>query len=79
MWIYNLLDIALTITEAAIFYEIILFFCKTCRLKIVISRMIPTVVYAIAVVIITFFMDIGAYRIFILLALTTVSWCPTYK
>ena len=79
MWIYNLLDVALTITEAAIVYEIILFFCKTCRLKKVISRMIPPVVYAIAVVIITFFMDIGAYRIFILLALMVVLVLLCYK
>lgn len=66
MWIYNLLDVALTITEAAIFYVIILFFCKTCRFKKVISRMIPPVIYAAVVVIITFFTDIGASRIFIL-------------
>ena len=79
MWIYNLLDVALTITEAAIFYEIILFFCKTCRFKKVISRMIPPVVYAIVVVIITFFMDIGAYRIIILLALMVVLVLLCYK
>ena len=79
MWIYNLLDVALTITEAAIFYVIILFFCKTCRFKKVISRMIPPVVYVIAVVIITFFMDIGAYRIFILLALMVVLVLLCYK
>ena len=79
MWIYNLLDVALTITEAAIFYEIILFFCKTCRLKKVISRMIPPVVFAIVVVIITFFMDIGAYRIIIILALMVVLVLLCYK
>lgn len=79
MWIYNLLDVALTITEAAIFYEIILFFCKTCRLKKVISRMIPPVVFAIVVVIITFFMDIGAYRIIITLALMVVLVLLCYK
>lgn len=79
MWIYNLLDVALTITEAAIFYEIILFFCKTCRLKKVISRMIPPVVFAIVVVIITFFMDIGAYRIIIMLALMVVLVLLCYK
>ena len=79
MWIYNLLDVALTITEAAIFYVIILFFCKTCRFKKVISRMIPPVVYAIVVVIITFFMDIGAYRIIILLALMVVLVLLCYK
>ena len=79
MWIYNLLDVALTIMETAIFYVIILFFCKTCRFKKVISRMIPPVVYVIAVVIITFFMDIGAYRIFILLALMVVLVLLCYK
>ena len=66
MWIYNLLDVALTVTEAAIFQVIILFFCKTCRFKKVISRMIPPVIYAAVVVMITFFTDIGASRIFIL-------------
>lgn len=79
MWIYNLLDVALTIMEAAIFYVIILFFCKTCRFKKVISRMIPPVIYIIATVIITFFMDIGAYRIFILLALMVVLVLLCYK
>ena len=79
MWIYNLLDVALTIMETAIFYVIILFFCKPCRFKKVISRMIPPVVYVIAVVIITFFMDIGAYRIFILLALMVVLVLLCYK
>jgi hypothetical protein len=64
--------------ETAIFYVIILF-CKTCRFKKVISRMIPPVVYVIAVVIITFFMDIGAYRIFILLALMVVLVLLCYK
>lgn len=79
MWIYNLLDVALTIMEAAIFYVIILFFCKICRFKKVISRMIPPVIYIISTVIITFFMDIGAYRIFILLALMVVLVLLCYK
>lgn len=79
IWLYNFLDAALTITEAAIFYEIILFFCKTCRLKKVISRMIPPVVYAIVVAIMTFFMDIGAYRIIIIVALMVVLVLLCYK
>ena len=79
MWIYNLLDVALTITEAAIFYVIILFFCKTCRFKKVISRMIPPVIYAAIVVIITFFTDIRASRIFILSASMVVLVLLCYK
>ena len=79
MWIYNLLDVALTITEAAIFQVIILFFCKTCRFKKVISRMIPPVIYAAVVVMITFFTDIGASRIFILSASMVVLVLLCYK
>ena len=79
MWIYNLLDVTLTITEAAIFYVIILFFCKTCRFKKVISRMIPPVIYAAVVVIITFFTDIGASRIFILSVSMVVLVLLCYK
>ena len=69
MWLYNLLDILATITEAAIFYVITLCFCKTCRFQKVISRIIPPVIYAMAVIVMTFFVDIGAYRLFVLLAL----------
>lgn len=79
MWIYNLLDVALTVTEAAIFQVIILFFCKTCRFKKVISRMIPPVIYAAVVVMITFFTDIGASRIFILSASMVVLVLLCYK
>ena len=69
MWLYNLLDIVATITEAAIFYVMTLCFCKTCRFQKVISRIIPPVVYAMAVIVMTFFVDIGAYRLFVLPAL----------
>ena len=69
MWLYNLLDIVATITEAAIFYGMTLCFCKTCRFQKVISRIIPPVVYAMAVIVMTFFVDMGAYRLFVLLAL----------
>ena len=69
MWLYNLLDIVATITEAAIFYVMTLCFCKTCRFQKVISRIIPPVVYAMAVIVMTFLVDIGAYRLFVLLAL----------
>lgn len=79
MWIYNLLDVALTITEAAIFYVIILFFCKTCRFKKAISRVIPPVIYAAVVFRITFFTEIGASRIFILSASMVVLVLLCYK
>ena len=79
MWIYNLLDVALTITEAAIFYVIILFFCKTCRFKKAISRVIPPVIYAAVVFRITFFTEIGASRIFILSASVVVLVLLCYK
>ena len=69
MWLYDLLDIVATITEAAIFYVMTLCFCKTCRFQKVISRIIPPVVYAMAVIVMTFFVDIGAHRLFVLLAL----------
>ena len=69
MWLYNVLDIVATITEAAIFYGMTLCFCKTCRFQKVISRIIPPVVYAMAVIVMTFFVDIGAYRLFVLPAL----------
>ena len=69
MWLYNMLDIVATITEAAIFYVMTLCFCKTCRFQKVISRIIPPVVYAMAVIVMTFFVDIGAYRLFVLPAL----------
>ena len=69
MWLYDLLDIVATITEAAIFYVMTLCFCKTCRFQKVISRIIPPVVYAMAVIVMTFLVDIGAYRLFVLLAL----------
>jgi len=49
MWLYNLLDIVATITEAAIFYVMTLCFCKPCRFQKAIIRIIPPVVYAMAV------------------------------
>ena len=69
MWLYDLLDIVATITEAAIFYVMTLCFCKICRFQKVISRIIPPVVYAMAVIVMTFFVDMGAHRLFVLLAL----------
>ena len=69
MWLYNLLDIMATITEAAIFYVMTLCFCKACRFQTVISRIAPPVVYAMAIIVMTFFIDIGAYRLFVLMAL----------
>ena len=79
MWLYNLLDIVATITEAAIFYAMTLCFCKTCRFQKVISRIIPPVVYAMAVIVMTFFMDIGAYRLLVLLALLIGLTLLCYK
>ena len=63
MWVYNLLDVLSTIVETAIFYVITLCFCRTCRFQKAVSRIIHPVVYAIVVIIMTFFVDIGAYRI----------------
>ena len=72
MWLYNLLDIMATITETTIFYIMTLCFCKTCRFQTVISRITPPVVYTMAVIVMTFFVDIGAYRIFVIFALMIV-------
>ena len=69
MWVYNTLDVVSTIVEAIIFYVITLCFCKNCRFQKTISRILPPVIYAISIIIFTFCVDIGAYRIFILLAL----------
>ncbi len=79
MWVYNLLDVLSTIVEATIFYVITLCFCRTCRFQKVISRIVPTAVFAIAVIIMTFFVDVGAYRIFIVLAMMVVFTLICYK
>lgn len=69
MWLYYLLDVTATIVEAVIFYVISLCFCQTCHFQKAVSRVVPPVIYAIVVIILTFFTDIGAYRMFILLSL----------
>ena len=79
MWLYNLLDIMATITETTIFYIMTLCFCKTCRFQTVISRIAPPVVYTMAVIVMTFFVDIGAYRIFVIFALMIVLILICYK
>ena len=79
MWVYNLLDVLSTIVEATIFYVITLCFCRTCRFQKVISRIVPPAVFAIAVIIMTFFVDVGAYRIFIVLAMMVVFTLICYK
>lgn len=79
MWVYNLLDVLSTIVEAAIFYVITLCFCKTCRFQKVVSRIVPPVFFAIAVIIMTFFVDIGAYRIFGVLAFMFAPILICYK
>lgn len=79
MWVYNLLDVLSTIVEATIFYVITLCFCRTCRFQKVISRIVPPAVFAIAVIIMTFFVDVGAYRIFIVLAMMIVFTLICYK
>ena len=79
MWVYNLLDILSTIVEATIFYVITLCFCRTCRFQKIVSRLIPPAVFAIAVFIMSFFVDIGAYRIFVILALMIALTLICYK
>lgn len=79
MWVYDLLDVLSTIVEATIFYVITLCFCRTCRFQKAVSRIIPPVVYAIVVIIMTFFVDLGAYRIFIVLALMVAITLICYK
>ena len=78
MWVYNLLDVLSTIVEATIFYVITLCFCKACRFQKAVSRIVSPTVYAIAVIIMTFFVDIGAYRIFgvliLMIALTFIFY-----
>lgn len=68
MWLYNLLDVIATLTEALVLYVMNLCFCKYFRFKEKISRIVPPVIYAVTVIILTFFADVGAYRIFILVA-----------
>lgn len=79
MWVYNLLDVLSTIVEATIFYVITLCFCRTCRFPKAVSRIVPPAVYAIVVIIMTFFVDIGAYKIFGVLALMIVLTLIFYK
>ena len=79
MWMYNLLDVLSTIVETAIFYVITLCFCRTYRFQKAVSRSIPSVVYAIVVIMMTFFVDIGAYRVFGVLALMIVLTLICYK
>ena len=79
MWVYNLLDVLSTIVEAAIFYVITLCFCRTCRFQKAVSRIVPPAVFAIVVIIMTFFVDIGAYRIFGVLALMIALTLICYK
>ena len=79
MWLYNLLDVLSTIVEAAIFYVITLCFCKTCRFQKAVSRIVSPAVYAIVVIIMTFFVDIGSYRIFGVLVLMIALTFIFYK
>ena len=69
MGLYNALDILSTITEALVFYVMTLCFCKTCRFQKAVSRVLPPVLFGASVTVMTFWVDIGAYRIFVILAL----------
>lgn len=69
MGLYNALDILSTITEAIVFYVMTLCFCKICRFQKAVSRVLPPVLFGAAVIVLTFWVDIGAYRIFVILAL----------
>lgn len=79
MWVYNLLDVLSTIVEAAIFYVITLCFCNACRFQKAVSRVVPPAVFVIVVIITTFFVDIGAYRIFGVLTSMFVLTLICYK
>lgn len=79
MWVYNLLDVLSTIVEAAIFYVITLCFCNAFRFQKAVSRVVPLAVFVIVVIITTFFVDIGAYRIFGVLTSMFVLTLICYK
>lgn len=79
MWVYNLLDVLSTIVEAAIFYGITLCFCNACRFQKAVSRIVPPAVFVIVVIIMTFFVNIGAYRIFGVLTSIFVLTLISYK
>lgn len=69
MWVYNLLDIAATMTEAMIFYVMTLCFCREFRFPKWISRMLPLVVHFLATIFLTYLTDLGANKIYVLMVL----------
>ena len=79
MWVYNLLDVLSTIVEAVIFYVITLCFCKTCRFQKGVSRIVPPAVFAIVVIVMTFFIEVGAYRVLGVLALMVALTLICYR
>lgn len=79
MYLYNLLDIISTIAEALVLYVIIGCFCKEGRFQLIISRIIPPILYGTTVIILTYFTTLGAIKVFILMAIIVllVKWCYT--
>ena len=66
MWVYNLLDVVSTLTEAFVLYVLIKCFCRQLRFRVRISAMMPSLLYFVATVFLTFFTDLGALKLFLL-------------
>lgn len=79
MWLYNLLDIVNSVTEALVLYVMTGCFCKEARFPKNISRIVPPILYFIFVVIMTFFTDLGAIKIFFFLLLIVLLTKSCYK
>lgn len=72
MWLYHLLDILSTITEMLVFYTMIACFCKKPRFKAETSRIVPPALLMVFITVSTYLTDLGAIKIFGILALMVV-------
>ena len=64
MWVYNLLDVVSTLTEAFVLYVLIKCFCRQLRFRVRISAMMPSLLYFVATVFLTFFYGSGSAETF---------------
>ena len=72
MWHYGLLDIFSTMTEVFVIYVLTGCFCREPRFQKNISQVIPPVLILLLTVLLTFFTDIGAVKIFIIFFMLAV-------
>ena len=79
IWVYNLLDIIATVSEAFVLYILIGLFCKKPRFQKNVSQLIPTVSFFATIFFLTHFTELGAAKIPIvfLVAALLIKLCYT--